>query len=290
MKRFYSLFLIPALVFAICFPLFAQEPEEISISRDSVILKGKFYKAQGDSNKPVVILLQGSPGNTVDVLGLGRLLSMSGINAMTFNYSGSHQSTGLFSFPNCQADIAATFWFLHQPDVVEKFRIDTSAIILAGYSFGGGMATAYAVKHKSVKRLISIAGMDWGLFFDQYRSNPDIKSRIDASIDNSIAAGIFRFQQGYMPKDIGSGQRELDPSFHTVRNASTLAEKDFLIIGGLNDANVTMQDYILPLYNALQDVKAKNVQLTTFEDNHTFSQSREKLSQTICDWVWKVTK
>ena len=125
----------------ISLPAFSQEPVDIIIERDSVILKGKFYKAAGDDNKPVVILLQGSPGNTYDVLGLGRSLSRSGINAMTFNYSGSHQSTGTFSFPNCQAEIGATFRFLHRPDVVGKFRIDTTAIILAGYSFCGGQAT-----------------------------------------------------------------------------------------------------------------------------------------------------
>jgi hypothetical protein len=39
------------------------------------------------------------------------------------------------------------------------------------------------------------------------------------------------------------------------------------------------------LYNALEDAKARNVQLSSFEDNHTFSMSREKISQTICDWV-----
>jgi pimeloyl-ACP methyl ester carboxylesterase len=268
-------------------PVFSQEPEDITIERDGVLLKGRFYKASGDDNKPVVILLQGSPGNTYDVLGPGRSLSMSGINAMTFNYSGSHQSIGTLSFPNCQADIGATFRFLHRPEVIGKFRIDTTAIILAGYSFGGGMATAYAIRHNEVKKLISIAGVDWGIFFDHYRSNPDMKNNLDSSIDKSIAAGIFRFEPGYLPKDIGSGQRLLDPSFYTARNDALLAEKDFLIICGLNDSNVTMDDYILPLYNALQDAKASNVQLSSFEDNHTFSLSREKISQTICDWVKK---
>ena len=112
-----------------------------------------------------------------------------------------------------------------------------------------------------------------------------MKNNLDASIDRSIAAGIFRFEPGYLPKDIGSGQRILDPSFYTAKNAASLAEKDFLIICGLDDANVTMEEYILPLYNALQDVKARNVQLSPFEDDHTFSLSREKISQTICDWV-----
>jgi len=269
----------------ISLPAFSQEPEDIIIERDSVILKGKFYKAAGDDNKPVVILLQGSPGNTYDVLGLGRSLSRSGINAMTFNYSGSHQSTGTFSFLNCQSDIGATIRFLRRPEVIGKFRIDTAAIILAGYSFGGGMATAYAIRHKEIKKVISIAGTDWGIYFDLYRSDPEMKRRLDASIDNSIAAGIFRFEPGSLPKDIGSGQRVIDSSFYTTRNAASLADKDLLIICGLNDANVTMEEYILPLYNALQDVKARNVQLSSFEDDHTFSLSREKISQTICDWV-----
>ena len=69
------------------------------------------------------------------------------------------------------------------------------------------------------------------------------------------------------------------------KNSASLAETDFVIICGLNDANVTMEEYILPLYNALQDVKVRNVQLSPFEDDHTFSLSREKISQTICDWV-----
>jgi len=286
MERISPLIMSLIVIFlTIYLPSFSQEPEEITIERDSVILKGKFYKAAGDDNKPVVILLQGSPGNTYDVLGLGRALSISGINAMTFNYSGSHQSTGTFSFLNCQADIGATLRFLHRPDVIGKFRIDTTAIILAGYSFGGGMATAYAIRHKEINELISIAGVDWGIFFDLYRSDPEMKRMLDSSIDNAIAAGIFRFETGYLPKDIGSGQRVLDPSFYTVKNAASLADKYLLIIYGLNDTNITMEEYILPLYNALQDAKARNVQLSPFEDDHTFSLSREKISQTICDWV-----
>ena len=147
------------------------------------------------------------------------------------------------------------------------------------------MATAYAIRHKEIHKVISIAGVDWGIFFDLYRSNPEMKRSIDTSIDNSIAAGIFRFEPGYLPKDIGSGKRVLDPSFYTASNAASLAEKDLLIICGLNDTNITMEEYILPLYNALQDAKAKNVQLSSFEDDHTFRLSREKISQTICDWI-----
>ena len=41
--------------------------------------------------------------------------------------------------------------------------------------------------------------LGWGIFFDQYRSNPEMKNNLDASIDRSIAAGIFRFEPGCLP-------------------------------------------------------------------------------------------
>jgi hypothetical protein len=74
-----------------------------------------------------------------------------------------------------------------------------------------------------------------------------MKISLDASIEKSIAAGIFRFEPGNLPKDIGSGITELDPSFCTTKNAASLAENDFLIICGLKDEGVTMDGFILPI-------------------------------------------
>jgi dienelactone hydrolase len=101
-------------------------------------------KPDTTGNLPTVILLQGSPGNTRDVLGLGSRLSQNGINALTFNYSGTHQSEGKSNFQNSLGDISAVLDFLHRPDNIRDFRIDTGLIILAGYSYGGGMAMTYS--------------------------------------------------------------------------------------------------------------------------------------------------
>ena len=56
------------------FPVFVEsqaiEPEDITINRTGVLLKGKFYVAKGEGIFPTIILLPGFPGNETDVLGI----------------------------------------------------------------------------------------------------------------------------------------------------------------------------------------------------------------------------
>jgi pimeloyl-ACP methyl ester carboxylesterase len=279
---------IPLILIAVHGSAQSQDPTpaDITIDRDGIKLQGKFYLAEGEGNLPTVILLQGSPGNPMDVIGLGKRLSKSGINAMTFNYSGTHQSQGAMSMATSLADITAAYTFLKSPDNILTFKTDTSAIFLAGYSFGGGMAMTYAIKHQEIRSVISIAGNDWGEFFEDYIKNPEMKNTIDAGIDKSVAAGILRFEPGCMPRDVGvAGLKKLDPDFYTKRNASRLADKDLLIICGWDDPMVTMERYIIPLYRALKQENAQKVQITAIQDDHTFSKSRDKVAQVLTEWI-----
>jgi pimeloyl-ACP methyl ester carboxylesterase len=263
-------------------------PADITIDRDGIELKGKFYQAEGEGNKPTVILLQGSPGNTIDVLGLGKRLSQLGINAMTFNFSGTHQSQGEMSFENCLADITAAFRFLKSPQSILTHKTDAASIFLAGYSFGGGMAMTYAVKHPEITSVISIAGPDWGEFFEDYIKYPEMKKSVDSGIDRSVTTGIFRFEPESMPKDIGiPGLEKLDPDFYTIRSVSYLTNKDILIICGWDDFQIRMERHAIPLYRALKQEKAQKVQITAFQDDHSFSKSRDIMAQVLAEWINK---
>ena len=261
-------------------------PEDITINRDGYHLKGKFYQAGGETDEPTVILLQGSPGNTVDVLGLGKRLSQSGINAMTFNYSGTHKSEGRLSFPNCLEDIDAVYAFLNDNVNIRKFRIDTSMIILAGYSFGGGVALTYAIEHPEIRRIISIAGNDWGLWFSDYIQNPEMKKSTDAGIQRSIEAGIMRFEPGCAPWEMAeAGLDSLNTDLFLTRNAPKLADRDMLIIGGWDDNSVSLERHIIPLYRALKNNNALNIEIDALKDDHSFSKTRDKLAQILIDWI-----
>ena len=266
----------------------AQEiiASDITIDNNGILLQGKFYKSDEDGYLPTVILLQGSPGNARDVLGLGSRISQQGINAMTFNYSGTHQSEGKSTIQNSLGDISAALAFLHSSGNIENFRIDTGLIVLAGYSYGGGMATTYAIKHPEVKKLISIAGNDWGQWFDDYLRDPEMKKNTDQNIKKAIEAGILRMEPGATPWEMGeAGVDKLDQDLYVIKNAYRLADRNILIIGGWDDTGPTMERYILPLYRALKEAKAQNVQITGFQDDHSFGKSRAELARVITDWI-----
>lgn len=257
-------------------------PAEIKIDRDGILLDGKFYKAEGTGKLPTLILLQGSPGNQFDVLGIGRVVSAQGINAFTFNYSGTHLSQGFLTFPNCLEDISAAYRFLRNKENIDKFSIDTARILLAGYSFGGGMAMTYAIKHPEIKSVISIAGNDLGKYFGDYMKDPAMKAGFDANLKKAIEAGFLRFEPGKSPEEMGENWlKMLDPAFYTERNAQLLAGRDILLIGGWDDAGVTLERYVLPLYRALRKNPGQKVTVVSFQDDHTFGKSRAEVAQAI---------
>jgi dienelactone hydrolase len=292
MKRFLG-FSIVLLVFS-TFLSFAQSnvasPIDITIDRNGVLLKGKFYVSEGTGIFPTVILLQGSPGNETDVIGIGNILSQSGINAITFNYSGTFKSEGKTSQKNSELDIMATYKFLHIAENISKFKIDTAFIILGGWSYGGGMAMTYSIKHPEITAVFSIAGVDWGEYYEKYLRDPEFKKATDANMAKLAAqTEQIRFDTGALPDEITKdGIIRLDSAYFLRKSAPKLANKDILIISGWDDSMATVDWIILPLYRALKKEKAQNVQIIAFQDGHFFSKSRTELAQALIKWIKSV--
>jgi len=280
--RFLSAFFIYAFV------SFAQTtPQDITIDRGGILLKGKIYQASGETNFTTVIILQGFPGNEIDVLGLGNLLSLRGINVLTFNYSGTYKSQGELSWDNSQLDIQAAINFVHHPENVIKYKIDTTHIYLGGYSYGGGMALSYTASHPEIKEVFSIAGNDHGEFLREYLGNPVYRKTIDEMFEDvAVPKGQVRFKTGTQPKDfIEKGIESLSPIYDLRKCAPQLASKNILLICGWNDNMVSIEKIILPLYRSLQNEKAQDVKIISFQDNHTFKNNREEVARTIFDWL-----
>lgn len=266
-------------------------PVDITIDNNGVNLRGKFFVVEGEGSYPTLIMLHGFPGNEYSALGMGKQLMQSGINVITFNYSGTFQSEGLLSFRTSLADIKAAYKFVNLPKNISKFKIDTTSIIVGGYSYGGGLAMTYAMNHPEIKHVFSIAGNDWGEHIEDYTRNPEMKAQIDASIDRLVSSGTVRFEPGAQPRDIAlSGLDTLEPTLYLKRNASLLAKKDILLICGWDDNGVSIDRYTLPLYRSLQKENAGQVKIVAFQDNHAFQKSREDLITTIIDWIKTVPK
>jgi dipeptidyl aminopeptidase/acylaminoacyl peptidase len=265
----------------------AQAQEEITINRNGVHLKGRFYISEGPGFLPTVILLQGFPGSEQDVLGIGRKLSEAGYNALTFNYSGTYHSEGEFNWSNSQKDIEAAFNLIYTQENITKYKIDTSRIILGGYSFGGGMALTCAADHTEIKEIFSIAGNDHGAAIREYEQNPERKIMLDNIFEElKSSTETVRFGPGGTPGEVAEMKIiESNPTFDLIYCAPLLAPKKILLIGGWDDQNVTIENRVLPLYRALINAKADKVRITALQDDHTFRNSREELARIIIDWI-----
>jgi dienelactone hydrolase len=251
--------------------------ENITFEREGILLKGRFHLAPGTGKFPTVVLLSGFPGGRTDVLGIGKLLAGAGINVLTFQYSGSHESQGLTSYDNHQKDIQAAMDFIHHSENISRFQIDTSLIYLGGWCHGGGMALAYSVNHPEITSVFSIVGNDFGEFFRLYNRIPEMRLIVDEMMDDAINSGVARFEEGALPKEMAlTGIENMNPIYDIrQKNAKTLAQKDILLICAWDDEQITVEHFMLPLYRALKKENAENLQIIAFQDGHNFINSRE---------------
>ena len=245
-------------------------------------LQGRFYCAVGEPPFPTILLLGGFPGNETDVLQLGQGLSQHGVNTLTFNYCGTHQSEGTYSLRHTLEDIHAAWLYLHEEGIIHSFQINTGRLLVGGYSYGGGMALVYAVGHTEIKRVLSIAGTDHGELARAYERSPALAATIDGMFEGLKApSGPVRFEGK-------GGIEELtrNPAPYDLRlSAPVLANRDILLIGGWDDLNVTIEDHTLPFYRLLVACNAPKVQIVAFQDDHLFEKSREELEQIVADWI-----
>jgi pimeloyl-ACP methyl ester carboxylesterase len=160
-------------------------------------------------------------------------------------------------------DIDAALAWLKQPDIQERFRVDTTKIALGGHSFGGAMAMAYAATDPNVLRVISIAGNDLGWFIRKVQAEPQYGEAIRQMLMSTRAPdGPVRF-------DLEAGLRELaehQDMFGLREDSSHLADRSILLLGGWDDSQVTVEDVLLPLYRSLKGAGALDVTLLAYQD------------------------
>ena len=286
----HSIFLTSVVFILIIFTFsYGQQsiPIDITIDCDGIRLQGKFYMSEGTGTFPTVILLHGFPGNEIDVLGIGKKLSAAGYNALTFNYSGTHKSEGLFNFDNSQKDIGAAFDFIQHSENITQFKIDTSRIILGGYCYGGGMAFTYAANHPEIKEVFSIVGNDHGAFMRDYNSNPEMQKEIDNMFDDlKSQKEIVRFGPGGIVKEIAEMKiTESNPMYDLRKCVPMLIEKRILLIGGWDDLNVSFENVVLPLYRELKKEKTEDVTVFGVKGGHSLKNSRDEAAQIIINWI-----
>jgi hypothetical protein len=97
----------------------------------------------------------------------------------------------------------------------------------------------------------------------EYPAGP-IKTNID-SITNYWLANLDKYDQ--------------------VNRAESIKDRDILLLGGLDDKDVVLEEHILPLYRKLKELNSVNVVMKVFNSDHYFKNVRDELTNTIYTWI-----
>jgi pimeloyl-ACP methyl ester carboxylesterase len=129
---------------------------ELQIQSGELTMYGFAYTADGKGPHPTVILLHGLPGNERS-LDLAQNIRRAGYNVIYFNYRGTWGSKGTFGFQNAIDDAGAVVDYLTDSINIEKLRVDTTKIALAGHSMGAGIALLAGLKDQRIKSIVGVS-------------------------------------------------------------------------------------------------------------------------------------
>lgn len=257
----------------------AQAP--IEIESEGQVMQARLFDVDRGGG-PTLVLLPGWPGNPDDVLGLGARLSERGVRVLMVLPRGMHGSEGATTYAGVMTDVRAALDWLRQPERAARLGIDTTALALGGYSWGGGMALAYAARDEAIRRLVSIAGTDHAVLIRRYLADDDFRAMLRGVLERTRAPeGPVRF-------DLDGTLRELaeHQALYGLReNAPRLADRAILMIGAWADRNTSIEEHILPFYRALEAAGATAVTVRVHHADHGFRGVREELAAEIAAWI-----
>jgi hypothetical protein len=182
-------------------------------------------------------------------------------------------------------DVVTSIEFLKSPDISKKYNVDTTKIILLGYSTGSSMVLLGSLVYSSVEKIISIGTTDFSVLASIIENNEDFRIIHQAGLDKIMSDSI-------VVRSIGGKATHAyliahKDDFSLVKHSKELAHKYILLLGGWKDMLTVIEDHTIPFYRALQKNNAQNVKIQIYDTDHYFTDFREQLCQDVLDWIMK---
>jgi len=283
----FNVLLIAFLISLSASELFGQNttinPTETNFSHNGNQLHGWFYKAEGNGPFSTVILLQGAGGNDGDLFNLGINLAEEGYNAMTYNYPGAWRSEGLRTDKSALESIQSAINYVISKSTMQMFEVDTTDIILLGYSYGGGMALLGSALDNRVEKVISIAGGDLSIRAEELEEDPGFRQSFEQRVDYLLSnPSMIR---GTSAKQYVDSMIKNKGDYNIKKYVPELSKKEVLLIRGSYDNMVDSETHIMPLYQELKSKGNCNVSLITLETDHNFANVQNELTEVLYNWL-----
>lgn len=254
--------------------------------QDTLLFNSEESKVQGffyNSNipkAPTLIFMQAF-SETGDIWNIGTTLAQNGINVFMFDFRGCFKSGGMLGLMNSQQDISAALEFLYSKEIIRNYNIDTSNIILGGYSYGGHMSMLYAVYHSEVNKVISISGGDLGILVDILKADTSLFNGYSDFFESiKKPEGPVKFEYDKPLNELMENQ----DYFYILKHIQGLKNTNVFMSGGLDDQTVSLEKMVLPLYRALMKNNVK-VKCNVYQTDHSYSNVRSKILYDMINWI-----
>lgn len=249
---------------------------------DGAALNGIIYTAAGAGPHPLIVLLHGFPGHERN-FDLAQILRRAGWHVVVFHYRGSWGSEGVYTFGNVLADTEAVLAQLQREPFATQYRIQTDKIITIGHSLGGWVALMAANKGW-VTATASLAGVNFGVWIDLLRDEPDIARPMLLDLFENSRVPLHGMDSTGLIDELLANQADWD----LVTNAARSTSARMLLVGAKRDQVVSVFDHHIPLVNAYKGNDVTQLTQHLLDADHAFSDTRIQLAQVILDWLHQI--
>jgi hypothetical protein len=259
-------------------PAYPAALEDVAIPSGESYMNGIVYVASGAGPHPVVILLHGYPGHERNG-DLAHALRRAGWDVLLFHYRGSWGSEGKFSFSNAREDVGSALDFVRTDRFAQKFRADTSHVVLVGHSMGGFLALETGADDPKVSCVASIAGPNMGRF-GMAAADPARRDDLEKAFGGW--SGPIRGTSGKkLVKELVANASAWD----TTQTAAKLAKRPVLLVAGVRDTVVAPSTHHDPVVAAFAAAGSTQVRVVVLDADHAFSDKRIALAHAVVDWL-----
>lgn len=260
----------------------AAPTSTFDIPSGDATVRARFFAAQGGTPLATVLIVPGWGGDSLDASGMGALLSTRRVNVLLINFRGVQQSKGRFSYANAVDDLGFAWRWLRDPANSARYRLDPAKLILAGNSFGGGVAMVYAARDTTVTRIISLVGADHGVLARRLNADSAYRSSVRSRLAEAEAPrGPVRFDASATVEEIRRREREND----LVLLAPHFDRRAVLLIGGWDDTTAPIEREMLPVYRALTARTGADATILAYPSGHSLLPHRDRIADDIVAWL-----
>jgi pimeloyl-ACP methyl ester carboxylesterase len=250
---------------------------EIAFRSAGERLNGLLYVAAGAGPHPVVLLLHGNPGYERN-LDVAQAIRRAGYTVLYFDYRGNWGSGGLFSRTHALEDVPAALSWVRSPAVAGQFGLDAARIALVGHSMGGWLALMSAAADPKVACVASLDARNIGAYGRQLQRDSSAESARVAFDDSLTAPGAPSRAEGggaALVAEMKANAERWDVTGH----ARALSDRPILLVAATFKSD---QDSLVA---ALSRAAARRMTALAWPTDHSFSDRRLALAETIVGWL-----